>query len=252
MADWPRWLASFLAFGPQRLTRHPFANSALFQASSLLSYLQGVKDANGLALYAADQLQPLVTYIAQRAALGSATSIPNEELVTNIRVEGEVLKQLPVAMYSGIGLPAEVIANSVAGVYGDDLHSHALLTAYLQSRSTAPQGERLNELTYMLPALLPVLFDRALYAHLTNDADNRNFLDQLVRQQAFAGQASQGMLTQFTRDMAALEELLLDFPRLRRQPSSRKAWSGTTGRTKRIREVDSSPRMALYYSTPPR
>lgn len=118
----------------------PFAQSARYQASSLLARLAAKRNAQGAPLYSSEALAPLASYIAQQQAAPDPTQyIPNTHLVSNILVQGEFLSHwLPGWM--NFGASVEVIGNTAPDVGGGDLHSQALLAAYLQSRESAPSG----------------------------------------------------------------------------------------------------------------
>jgi hypothetical protein len=116
----------------------PFANSA--QAHSIFNPLDITSDV-ALVLktslltagYTVAELAPLTNFLLVRAADGG---IPNSNLVTNIRVDGEFLSSLPIGIYDTIGntAPADVITH---GPYNDpsmELHSQSLLTAFMQSQ----------------------------------------------------------------------------------------------------------------------
>jgi RTX calcium-binding nonapeptide repeat (4 copies)/Lipase (class 3) len=209
-------LASLVAvfFGVQAQTfdQAPFAATAWYGASNVLTYLRGKRDANGDRVYSDTQLAPLTSYIAQKQAVeafgGSVNFIPNADLVSNINVQGEFLSTAPWTTFSRIGTLAETIGNTATGVAGGDLHAHALLTAFLQSRLTAPTGKALNEVTVKLPDLLAMIFDKKLFAYETDDANNRNLLDHLVRHEAGMGTTlpADQMVTRFTSDLWKLAQ----------------------------------------------
>jgi Lipase (class 3)/RTX calcium-binding nonapeptide repeat (4 copies) len=198
----------FFGVKAQTFDQAPFAESAWFQAPRVMDYLAAKLTASGGRLYDEEGLlAPLRSYITQREIFGvPATYIPNSGLITNISVQGEFLSYAP-SVYR-IGTTIETIGNTAPGVSGGDLHSQALLTAYLQSRKTAASGEALNDVTAKLTGLLKVMFDPKLYVYRTDDPDNRNFLDHLVRHEAggIGGVAAGGdaMLTHFTADLNKL------------------------------------------------
>jgi hypothetical protein len=126
-------------------------------------------------------------------------------------VQGEVLSSAPVTLYDRIGTQTD-IANSANGVSGTDLHSQALLSAFLQSDQTAASGsnpqQTLSKVTYKLTDLLGMIFDGTLFAHPTNDPNNENLLERLVRHEAGNAPLANGgtvtpdaMLTRFTTDL---------------------------------------------------
>jgi len=152
------------------------------------------------------ELSGLTNFLQLRATNGNG-DIPNSNLVTNINVQGELLSGVPYNIPDRIGTTLFDINNSASGVSGDDLHSQALLTAFLQSNETAVIGERLNEVTGELTDLLKMMFDKNLFANDT-DTNQRNFLDHLVRHQvgvqgSFAADA---MVTRFTSDLWKLAQ----------------------------------------------
>ena len=209
-------LASLMAvfFGVQAQTfdQAPFAATAWYGASNVLTYLMGKRDANGARVYSDTQLAPLTSYIAQKQAVeafgGSVNFIPNADLVSNINVQGEFLSTAPWTTFTRIGALAETIGATAPGVAGGDLHSQALLTAFLQSRLTAPTDKTLNKVTLKLPDLLAMIFNKDLFAYGTDDSNNRNLLDHLVRHEAGVKDSfiADAMLTRFTADLWKLAQ----------------------------------------------
>jgi hypothetical protein len=194
----------------------PFSQTALFKANDLKAYLVSKLDGNGNRIYSDEMLAPLTSYIDQKEAFGSPpTLIPNANLVTNINVQGEFLSGIPWNIFNRIGTTSEDIANSAAGVSGDDLHAQALLTAYLQSNQTADTGKALSDVTYKLPDLLKMIFDKALFARstATSNTTDENLLERLVKHEAGVRDATGAttlaadqMLTRFTRDLWQLAQ----------------------------------------------
>ena len=190
----------------------PFAQTARFQAQNLKAYLAGKLDAGGNRLYSDGLLAPLTNYIAQKEAFGaSPTLIPNANLITNIAVQGEFLSALP----GHIATANESIANTSPGASAtNDLHSMALLSAFLQSRNTAAVGQRLNEVTVKLPDLVRMMFDTELFGFASDDADNKSLIDHLVRHEAGVRDPVSGatvieadqMVTRFTKDLYKLAQ----------------------------------------------
>ena len=125
----------------------PFAQTALFQSQTIKAYLIGKIDDQGNRLYSDTLLAPLTNYIAQKEAFGApATLIPNANLMANIAVQGEFLSALP----KHIATTVESIANTSPGASAtNDLHSMALLSAFLQSKNTAASGQRLKRREYV-------------------------------------------------------------------------------------------------------
>ena len=215
-------LASLMAvmFGESAFTfdQAPFRSAALMYtttepitgniithsvAQDLLAYLQG-ETINGQPKYSASQLNELTNFIN---ALNTAAPgvVPNEGNVTDINVSGEILALLP---FSRIGAQADIPQqNNMAPVVGRvDLHSQALLTAFLQSNQTADANKGLSDVTFKLNDLLKMIFDPKLFS---NDPNNRapdapeNFLERLVRHQAGMGTSlpADAMVTRFTTDL---------------------------------------------------
>ena len=199
----------------------PFKNSAQLNSSNPLTYLWPDVAANlKTSLLASGhnsaELSALSNFLLTRSADGS---IPNANLVTLINVTGEVLSVAPVTLYDRIGTSGNTtdIDNSTFGVSGTDLHSQALLTAFLQSQQTATTNtttnvkETLSKVTNKLTDLLGMIFnDKLFYYDPSNkDKPEENFLERLVRHQA--GNApdvanSDAMVTRFTRDLWKLAQ----------------------------------------------
>lgn len=118
--------------------------------------------------------------------------------VTNINVQGEFLSVPPATVAGRIGVETE-IPNSANGVKGTDLHSQALLTAFLQSIQTAAPQQTLNNVTFKLPDLLQMIFDSKLYRREPKSG-TENFLERLVKHEAGVqgSFAADGMVTRFT------------------------------------------------------
>lgn len=169
-------------FGETAVTfdQAPFAQTALFQAQLLLNYLSAETTGSGAPLYTAVQLKGLTNFIQQQQANGG---LPNSGLVTNINVQGEFLSGVPWNIADRIGATVEDIGNTAPGVAGTELHSIALLTAFLQSQQTATAGQTLNDVTAKLPDLLAMLFDDKLFASRT-DTGVENLLERLVKHEA--------------------------------------------------------------------
>ncbi len=190
----------------------PFAKSATSlsdNATTLLSHLS----AKG---YSAVALAPLAEYIQTR---GPGGDIPRASLVSTVRVDGEFLGNGPISGigYKAIGSSAPTVLTH--GPYSSpstDMHSQALLTAFLASDLTASTGgdpqqtHSFSEVTKKLHDLLPMLFSRALFTHSTAPGTNAqaNFLDHLVRHEiGIAGSfAADAMVTRFTADLWKLAQ----------------------------------------------
>ncbi|HRB81082.1 MAG TPA: hypothetical protein PK614_02350 [Nitrospira sp.] len=194
-------------FGKQTVTfdQAPFANSAELSliapdvAANLRSYLVNQLDLSGGRKYSDDALQGLTDFLNVRAALPMG-EIPNTSLVKNINVDGEFLSGVPWNIQDRIGQSSHIPIHAPS-VSGDDLHSVALLTAFLQSMQSAQSGQALNDVTFKLTNLVEMIFDDNLYAHPTTDADNRNFLERLVQ-----NEQGNAMVTRFTEDLWKLAQ----------------------------------------------
>ena len=184
-------------FGKRAVTfdQAPFADSAELNllTSNVAVQLKTDLLARG---YSETTLQGLNDFLALRAVTGG---IPNSSLVDSINVNGEFLSGVPWNILDRIGLQA-YIPNSAAGVSGLDLHSQALLTAFLQSMQTAPAQRALNDVTFKLTDLMSMIFSRDLYRFDT-DTGNRNFLERLVQ-----NETGNEMVTRFTRDLWKLAQ----------------------------------------------
>lgn len=205
-------------FGKQAVTfdQAPFANSAELNlltpdvAANLRSDLAAKLDSNGNRIYSDSDLFGLTNFLQLRQANGG---IPNSNLVTDINVQGEVLSSAPVTLYNRIGTQTD-IANSANNVSGTDLHSQALLSAFLQSDQSAASGsnpqQTLSKVTFKLTDLLGMIFDKNLYYNDPNNKNNpqRNFLEHLVRHEAgIQGSFSaDAMVDRFTRDLWKLAQ----------------------------------------------
>lgn len=154
--------------------------------------------------YNEESLAALSNYLNQRALIGG---IPYSNLVSNLNVEGEFLSVAPATTFDRIGSES-FIHNRTDGVGGTNLHAQSLLTAYLQSESTAESGNTLNKVTDKLTDLLAMIFDKNIYAFDTDSRD-ANFLERVVRHEAGVRDPASGtvtiapdnMVTRFTRDL---------------------------------------------------
>ncbi len=154
-------------------------------------------------------LSPLTQFIAPVDLL--VDSLPSRAAkVTDINVQGEVLSSAPATLFSRIGTQTD-ISNSASGVSGTDLHSQALLSAFLQSDKTATtltsagKKQSLNEVTTKLTELLKMVFDDELFYHDPSDKDKpeENLLERLVKHEAgIQGSiTADAMVTRFTKDL---------------------------------------------------
>ncbi len=219
-------LASLMAvfFGESATTfdQAPFLRSALTTvtnvggnivthsaAQDLLTYLR--------SRYSVDQLARLKAFVdaadpqTPNPVAGDTLAIRGQR-VANTNTDGEFLTSWPVAPTSNrIGSQAN-IDNSHDGVGGLDLHSQALLTAFLQSDPTAAtnldsNAKTLNRVTFKLPDLLKMIFDKKLFAFPTDKSD-KNFLEHIVRHQAGMGTSlpADDMVKRFTADLWKLAQ----------------------------------------------
>ncbi len=197
-------LASLMAvfFGETATTfdQAPFRNSASFQvATELKDYLLNQKGYSALAL------QSLTNFIS---IAGTSGGIPNESNVRDFSVQGEVLS---AASWARIGTPTSLTHGAPDLTLAFDLHSQALLTAFLQSDQIAPAQHSLRDVTFMLPDVVRMIFDSNLYYNDPNIKDNpkENFIERLVRHQngvaglkpAETPVPADAMLTRFTSDL---------------------------------------------------
>ena len=225
-------LASLIAvmFGESAFTfdQAPFLNSALTYTTTdpvtgetiprsvaidLRAYLADHASASSLA--------KLDAFIAasdpfNAQPIQSDTLAARSTQVSNINTQGEFLSSwFGVPSSNRIGTQADIL-NSNAGVSGLDLHSQALLTAFLQSQQTASPNQALNNVTFKLTDLLKMVFDPNLFAYTTdkNNDKNVNFLERLVQHQAGIYDPATGavtlaadqMVTRFTRDLWKLAQ----------------------------------------------
>ena len=194
-------------FGVQATTfdQAPFANSA---EENLLppDVAANLKNDLLLAGYSEDDLLGLTNFLQHREANGG---IPNSNLISNIRVDGEFLSSAPLSAFDIIGTTTTVLTH---GPYSDpsiDMHSMSLLTAFLQSaqvvvNSDNPQ-QTLSEVTKKLTNLLEMLFDGSLYAYPTSDPKYVNLLEHLVQHQEGLDPTvpndGDAMVSRFTTDL---------------------------------------------------
>ncbi len=194
----------------------PFRNAALIYtttdetgmstthsvARDLRTYLTGRFPETMLAridaYLAVGELLPAVPNVAD-------TLVGREGKVTDINVKGEVLGYLP---FSRLGTQTD-LDNSTSGVSSINLHSQALLTAFLQSIQSATSGgnpqQTLSKVTNKLTDLLGMLFDDKLFYHDPSDKANPklNFLERVVQHEAGVqgSTTADAMVTRFTADL---------------------------------------------------
>lgn len=182
----------------------PFRNSASVSvATTLKEYLLNERGYSEVAL------QGLANFISAAASGG----IPNESTVIDFSVQGEILS---AASGLRIGTPTSLMHGAPDLTLTIDLHSQALLTAFLQSDETAPAQRSFRDVTFNLPDVVRMIFDDDLYAFSTGtqNTENENFIEHLVRHQnGIAGLAvgetvipADAMLTRFTDDLWKLAQ----------------------------------------------
>lgn len=202
-------LASLMAvfFGERATTfdQAPFRNSASVEvATTLREYLLNQQG------YSETDLQGLTNFISAAASGG----IPNENNVIDFSVQGEVLS---AASGLRIGTPTSLTHGAPDLRLAINLHSQALLAAFLQSDQTAPALHSLQDVTFKLPDVVRMIFDSNLFAHTTAriNTTQENFIERLVRHQnGITGNPLTGelrvladaMLTRFTSDLWKLAQ----------------------------------------------
>jgi Ca2+-binding RTX toxin-like protein len=199
----------------------PFANCA--QSNSLLSnplniftpdMAADLKASLISAGYSEAELSSLSNFLLIRPTDGS---IPNSNLVNNIRVDGEFISgTFPADQFSTIGnnpindpnAASRLLTHGQTDISAfTGLHDITLLTAFLQSEQGATTNQAtgklksLSEVTYKLTDLLGMLFDKNLYTYETDTSDP-NFREHLVRHQA----GGDAMVARFTSDLWKLAQ----------------------------------------------
>jgi hypothetical protein len=129
-----------------------------------------------------------------------------ENKVTSLSVQGEFLSATP-ALRIGTAIPSLTHGDYFGPL---ELHSQALLSAFLQSDQTAAAGKALNDVTFKLTDLLGMIFDKKLFAYDTDPNTNKeNFIDRLVRHEfgnAPGVTTADAMVTRFTSDLWKLAQ----------------------------------------------
>lgn len=197
-------LASLMAvfFGQSATTfdQAPFRNSASVDvATTLKDYLLNQRG------YSEAALQGLTDFI--NIAVGV---IPGEGNVRDFSVQGEVLS---AASGLRIGVPTSLRHGAPDLSLTFDLHSQALLAAFIQSDQTAPDQSSFRDVTFKLPDVVRMVFDKKLFAFKTDTSDE-NYIERLIRHQnGVAGLAlgettvtADQMLERFTRDLWKLAQ----------------------------------------------
>ena len=180
----------------------PFAQSALAAVAQQL--MQDLLSEG----YGASQLSGLDHFLTLQQQNGG---IPNSNLVTNIRVDGEFNQAVPVGTFNTIGNSPPPLTHGPYLSPSVDMHAQSLLTAFLQSEQSVAGGinpqQTFSEVTKKLTDLLKMIFDESLFAFSTdvNNDENVNFLEKLVRHQAGGVDdvpvGGDAMITRFTADM---------------------------------------------------
>ena len=192
-------------FGKQAITfdQAPFANSANDNFPYVADILRTDLLSKG---YTATDLLQLTNFINVQQTNGG---IPNSGLITNIRVDGEELStELPYTLCDTIGQAAPtVLDHGPTSISGWDLHSMALLSAFELNND-------FRQVTFSLPSLLGLIFDKQLFAADTDPTNTtkENFLDRLVRHEEGLNPAVPNdedcMLTRFTTDLQQIARVL--------------------------------------------
>jgi len=185
----------------------PFSLSATtWMRDQLLEDLLALRDVTEQPIYTLEQLTALVPdFITSTTFIDSA----HTESVRNIHVEGELVSTWTPSLFGQLGhqeLPLDVGSTGISSI---DLHKQSLLTAFLQSDQCAANNgtpdQTLSQVTKKLTDLLGMIFDRNLYAHPTDDPNNVNFLEHLIRHQEGLDpnvpNDGDAMLSRFTADL---------------------------------------------------
>jgi len=159
--------------------------------------------------HTAAELAALNAYITaadtSTADPAAADTLAVRELnVTNLNVQGEVAGLIPLAQRIGSDISIDSTHPGL-DMFGADLHSIALLNVFLQSNQTADPNKNLSDVTYKLPDLLKMIFDKKLFASdpLNKDEPVENFLERLVKHQAGVQGSipADAMVDRFTADL---------------------------------------------------
>ena len=167
-------VAVFFDVHAQTFDQAPFTNSALSTANGDNAQLLRDRLAGSGSTYQSG-IEKLDAYLQLRNASTSRSYIPRQERVDTIRVEGEFLDGGFLGNKS-FGNPSTSIQHGPAEwtLASFDLHSQALLTAFLQSQKTATPSNTLNEVSKSLPPLLQMLFDKNLFTFNAASADTNH------------------------------------------------------------------------------
>lgn len=172
------------------------ANNDIREA--ILTHLANLGYTDGVAITA------LRSFTSDLPANGvGASDVPGirgEGNIAKIIVQGEAISSsLLLSPFSSIGtsVPQVLMNGGVETTSSKDLHSQALLAAFVQD-------DRFRAVTLKLTNLTKLIFDKDLFANDTDPNTNkRNLLDHLVRHQAgVPGEFdADDMLKHFTNDM---------------------------------------------------
>ncbi len=191
-------------FDEQAITfdQAPFANAAKVAIrDDLVSYLTS----HG---YTTATLSALAPELFSYAGNGARTTN-----VSGYYIDGEALHVPPISLFSTLGTTVPVSHGSYFAPVA--LHSQTLLTAFLETKQNAASGQSLSDVTYKLPDLLAMMFDKNLFAQDTDPRTNKeNLLDRLVKHEAGVRDPMTGattlaedkMLDRFTSDLWKLAQ----------------------------------------------
>jgi Ca2+-binding RTX toxin-like protein len=192
--------------------------------NTIRAYLSSVvvNAATGATLLSPTLAAALDSFHSDLPANGSGPSsepgIRGESNVSILRVQGEAISEsLVLKPFSAIGVAAPNLQHGgVGNTSSIDLHSQALLSAFLQSDKTATTNattnvkESFSQVSLKLTDLLKLIFDKNLYYNDPSNKINpqRNFLENLVRHEAGVQGSipADAMLTRFTSDLWKLAQ----------------------------------------------
>ena len=200
----------------------PFRNSANWMIATALKLDLVSKFPVAAYPQISTWLAPLDRFILSFDPLGVGWSQDGlnarEAKVTNLSMQGEFLSATP-ALRIGTELSPLSHGDYFAPL---NLHSQALLSAFLQSEQTASANattnikETLGQVTFKLTDLLRMFFDEKLFAYTTDPTNTTddNFLERLVRHEAGIRDPltravitpDDAMLTRFTSDLWKLAQ----------------------------------------------
>jgi Ca2+-binding RTX toxin-like protein len=129
-----------------------------------------------------------------------------ESNVKDFNIPGEFLS-LPAVPFDRIGSETSIAPGITDLALTVELHSQALMSAFLLSEQTAPL-QSFRGVTFKLPDALRLIFDSNLYSNET-DTTEENFLERLIRHEVGNtpdGIQADAMLTRFTADLWKLAQ----------------------------------------------